>query len=411
MKNSRINQIIEKWELIDAAGVFQCRWEESIGRSMFKESILYIGFAQSLFAAFVLGTRQKIFIADKIFILCLLTIAFRFLVKILSYEGIAFLDPDFSASLIPMTFGPYLFLYTKYLISGEPRFARKDLLHFAPVVVIVSFHLTVFRETVSFNEVNFFVRDSYLWARILFGLTFFSSVLIYTLLTFQKLNNYRKELRTDMSYASGGQQLIWLNFVAILFSSLFAIYVGVGGVNALTFSERYELAPITNIGLTTLAYAISYFGLRQPSIFVRVYEKAVKVNGNDNEGQKDRFSAVESNGLIDRLEAHMRRDKPYLNAEVTLADLATELGITKYDLTYLLNDVMGKNFFTYINEFRINDVIEKLENPAYDHLTIMSIAYECGFKAKSTFNGIFKQHTGLTPTQFKRNIPKKVQMN
>jgi len=379
---------------------------------MFKESILYIGFAQSIFAAFVLGTRQKVYIADRILILCLLTIAFRFLVKILSFEQITLIDPDFSASLIPTSFGPYLFLYTKYLINGREEFQRRDFLHFAPVVAIVTLHLFFLRDAISFNEVSFFERDEFLWARILFGLIFFSSVLIYTLLTFQRLNVYRKELKSNISYDSGGQQLIWLNFIALLFSSLFVIYMVVGGVNALTFSERIELAPVTNFGLTTLAYAVSYFGLRQPSIFVSLY-KAIKTNGLEfeDESAKTKFTKSQAEELSLKLNRHMREDKPYLNPEVTLSNLAANIGITKYDLTHLLNDFIGQNFFSYVNEFRLNDVIKKLEDTSYDHLTIMSIAYECGFKAKSTFNGLFKQHTGLTPTEYKRKTVQKVQIN
>lgn len=380
---------------------------------MFKESILYIGVAQSIFAAFVLGTRQKVFIADRILIICLLTIAFKFFIKILAYEEQVFLDPDFSASLIPLSFGPYLFLYTKYLISGNSKFENKDFLHFVPVISVASLHLFAFGDSISFNEIAFFEKDNFLWARMLFGLTFFSSVLIYTVFTFQKLTHYRRDLRKDTAYQDGGQQLIWLNFVALLFSSLFIVYVVVGGVNALTFSERLELAPITNIGLTTLAYAFSYFGLRQPSIFGDIYNRRVRVNDINSEGQpsKNRFTSEEAAVLAERLENHMQIDKPYLNPEVTLLDLASKLAITKYDLTHLLNDYMGRNFFSIVNEFRLNEVIDKLENPQYDHLTIMSIAYECGFKAKSTFNGLFKQHTGLTPTAYKRTMPSKVQMN
>ena len=373
---------------------------------MLKESILYIGIAQSIFAAFVLGTRQRVFIADRILIICLLTIAVRFLLKILSYG-----DMGFSASLIPMSFGPYMFLYTKYLIGGDSQFDRRDYLHFSPVVLVLVLHLVVFKDSVSFNEVTFFEKDTFLWARMLFGLVFFTSVLVYTIFTFQKLTTYRKELKSGILYQEGGQQLIWLNFVALLFSSLFVVYVVVGGINALTFTERIELAPVTNIGLTTLAYAFSYFGLRQPSIFGDIYNRTLKGNGTVLDETKSRFTPEQANDLVVKLEHHMKTEKPYLNPEITLSELAKAISITKYDLTHLLNDIVGRNFFSYINEYRLNDVIQRLEDPQYNHLTIMSIAYECGFKAKSTFNGLFKQYTGLTPTAYKRQKPAKVQMN
>jgi AraC-like DNA-binding protein len=78
----------------------------------------------------------------------------------------------------------------------------------------------------------------------------------------------------------------------------------------------------------------------------------------------------------------------------------------KHKLTALLNDHIGKNFFTFVNEFRLDEVIVKLKSPDFDHRTIMSIAYDSGFNSKSTFNSLFKKHTGHTPSQFKKNLEK-----
>jgi AraC-like DNA-binding protein len=47
-------------------------------------------------------------------------------------------------------------------------------------------------------------------------------------------------------------------------------------------------------------------------------------------------------------------------------------------------------------------VKNKIEDPKYDHLTLLAIAFECGFNSKSSFNNIFKQYTGYTPSEYKK---------
>ena len=64
---------------------------------------------------------------------------------------------------------------------------------------------------------------------------------------------------------------------------------------------------------------------------------------------------------------------------------------------------MGKNFYYLINEYRVGEVKKRLKNPKYKNLTILAIAYDSGFNSKSAFNTIFKDMTGLTPSQYLKN--------
>ena len=66
-----------------------------------------------------------------------------------------------------------------------------------------------------------------------------------------------------------------------------------------------------------------------------------------------------------------------------------------------MNLELKKNFYTFVNELRIEEVKEKLRDPKNDNLKILSLAYDSGFNSKATFNRIFKQYVGLTPLEFK----------
>ena len=370
-----------------------------------KESIVYIGIAQSLFAALILGTRKKVTVSDMILIGCLLAITLRFLTKILISYSPDYPITDISAGIIPLTFGPFLFLYTKYLTKGDPPFDRRDWLHFIPFAIFLIVCFVFFGGQISFNEVNFFSNDRFLWIRVIFGLIFITSVLVYVIFTYVHLSDYRKSISLQISHPDSDKNLFWLNFVSFLFSALIVTYIVIGGINALTFTAKFDLDLISNIGLIILVYAVSYFGIKQPSILENVYVNNPEIIIQKENGKytKSKHSKTESEKLASSLKSYMENEEPYLQAELSLADLASKLDISKSELTNLLNNYMGVNFFSFVNQYRLKTVLQKLEDPKFDHLTILSIAFDCGFNSKSTFNGLFKQHTGVTPTVYKQN--------
>ncbi len=110
--------------------------------------------------------------------------------------------------------------------------------------------------------------------------------------------------------------------------------------------------------------------------------------------------------LESRLNAIMIEEKLFLDFKLGLSDLATKLEITTNQLSALLNDVIGKSFYDYINEFRIEEVKKRLIDPQEKKNTILAIAWECGFNSKSAFNRVFKNNTGLTPSQFQKKHTK-----
>lgn len=442
---------------------------------MFSQSILYIGLAQSLFAAFVLATKKRVAIYDRIMIVCLLTFALKFVMFLLHTEYGEFFDLEISMGLIPLTFGPYVYLYTVYLVDRKTKFDLRDLYHFIPFLVSTAVYYAFFKDKVNFTDITYFKNDKYLAVRVVYGLVFFTSIVSYIAVTFIKLRRFRKGLVEHFSYLSRQLKLIWLNFIPSLFGMLFLVYFITGGINAFSYRKVIDTITLSHVGLTIIAFAISYFGVRQPSLFKPVplkedessssseeKEEARETAGGDKieteheiltakmpspiltepelknghevvkieieEGQteteeeepevkeevkkeeteedkkesKPKFTEKRAQELIVKLNKLMEEEKPYLNAELTLYDLASLMNLSKNELTDLLNIHIGKNFFSYVNDFRLKAVIRRLENPDYDHYTIIAIAYDCGFNSKSTFNNLFKQFTGLTPSEYKK---------
>ena len=102
--------------------------------------------------------------------------------------------------------------------------------------------------------------------------------------------------------------------------------------------------------------------------------------------------------LSEKLEKIMIDKSLYKNPNLSLQDLAQELTISSHQLSQFLNNNLGKNFTSFINEFRINEACKIITSN--DKLTLESIGYDVGFNSKSTFFAAFKKHTGTTPLNY-----------
>lgn len=97
---------------------------------------------------------------------------------------------------------------------------------------------------------------------------------------------------------------------------------------------------------------------------------------------------------------HIEVEKAHRNPELTLRSLADQLSIHANQLSWLLNDGFGKNFNEFINQYRVQTFKELAVDPKNSNLTILAIAYDCGFNSKTVFNTYFKKETGKTPKEF-----------
>jgi AraC-like DNA-binding protein len=116
------------------------------------------------------------------------------------------------------------------------------------------------------------------------------------------------------------------------------------------------------------------------------------------------LTAQESQIALQRLRLVMERDKPYLESNLTLAGLAEQIGLPAHHLSQVINEQCGQNFADFINSHRIEEAKRRLHDQHFAHYSILAISEDSGFHSKSTFNTAFKKHTGLTPSEFRKQI-------
>ena len=100
---------------------------------------------------------------------------------------------------------------------------------------------------------------------------------------------------------------------------------------------------------------------------------------------------------------YFEKEKCYLNPELTLSELAAKLDTNTSVLSAVINSGFSKNFNDFVNEYRVNAFKRLAIAPQSKHLTLLAIAFDCGFNSKATFNRAFKKETGLSPKAFLDN--------
>jgi AraC-like DNA-binding protein len=102
----------------------------------------------------------------------------------------------------------------------------------------------------------------------------------------------------------------------------------------------------------------------------------------------------------------MENEKPFLEPELSIQQLADKVRIPRHYLSFLINEELHKNFFSFINEYRVEKAKNLLADPQYQDDTVLSVGLNSGFNSKSSFNAIFKQYTSFTPTEYRKKFLK-----
>ncbi len=113
-----------------------------------------------------------------------------------------------------------------------------------------------------------------------------------------------------------------------------------------------------------------------------------------------------SRKILNTILDFMEREKPYLEPTLTMPQLAKQLGISKEELSQVINKELFLNFNAFVNTYRINEAKRKLKDPRENQFIILKIAHDVGFNSKSSFNAVFKKITGLSPSEYRKKYQK-----
>jgi adenylate cyclase len=132
----------------------------------------------------------------------------------------------------------------------------------------------------------------------------------------------------------------------------------------------------------------------------QLYGISVEVEEKVEKKRPPLLEAEAAAALQDRLLHYMEEETPYLNPNLSLRALADQLQLHPNQLSWLLNEGIGKNFNEFINHYRVEAFKRLALDPANAHISLIGLAYESGFNSKTVFNTYFKKEVGVTPGAF-----------
>lgn len=232
----------------------------------------------------------------------------------------------------------------------------------------------------------------------------------YLFVSYWLLRKHRKEVKKHYSTLQG-VDLKWLR--VLLYCIALVIIVN----TLLEWVRNYlHIMPVDyaiNIGFIFIIAGISYVGLhgiKQTTIFTDLElddSRTIELNKGTNYPDAEKTGLLHENMVLDRdyekLILIMDREKPFLDVHLNLSMLAKQTGFRSRYLSQIINQKSGKNFFDFVNSYRIEEFKKRIKEPNNRNFTFLSIAYDCGFNSKATFNRVFKNQTGYTPSEFFRN--------
>jgi AraC-like DNA-binding protein len=157
---------------------------------------------------------------------------------------------------------------------------------------------------------------------------------------------------------------------------------------------RLQVFPAVELVLILLLFTLSFLSYTQGAFFDVV--KVIK----SKQPVQPVFAAYNDTVELNKLQGAFEQKALYKKPKLTLEELAGELDLPVRYVSYLINTYHAANFHYYINTWRVQEVIRKINDPAERHKTLLALALESGFSSKSSFNQVFKDHTGKSPSQY-----------
>lgn len=336
------------------------------------------------------------------FILCIFFLQFNDLLEKTEFLKTRMPINDF-LGIIDLIIAPVFYFSIAYFIQPNRKWRLKDNLHFAfgfimLLLLLLSLVIDVKQPTTEVDKNNAAVII------VVFNFIFCFQVLFYCILGYKEISTYQKNLFLYTSNTNN-VNLKWLKNVVvcvsiITFLWLIDIVFKIAKSNVLF--DRFA-SFIYLIGI----FSIAYFSLKQKEIFQPdANEKkeidSIMESSNLESSQKKLMTDDDLTQMKAALIEMMQINKSFLDPELSLFKLASQLDISSHHLSYIINKGFDENFYQFINRYRIDEAKKMILNPKMQHLTLMGIAFEVGFNSKTVFNTTFKKMTSQTPSQFKK---------
>ncbi|GAB5525173.1 MAG: hypothetical protein Roseis2KO_30450 [Roseivirga sp.] len=288
-----------------------------------------------------------------------------------------------------LSYGPLCLLYTRSLIYADKKIRWNDLWHFIPSAVMF---IGLLVDIQTFTAITYWLFFTVL---VVLQLSF------YLVLAYRKVSWYKRTLK-NVSSEFIAINLSWLQYLILSLGIVFAIVL----VEALVAdNELLDNVVVMGIYIYVLFFVNSIYwkGLRHPQIFNGLSAEAKTLTQEiATKYSHSNLNASQAEAYLNQLEAYMQEQKPYLTYNITIEELSEATGISARHLSQVINQQLNKNFYDFINSYRVAEA-KRLLTDKDKALRVNEVMYDSGFSSKSTFNAVFRKATGQTPSEYRKH--------
>ncbi|WP_161634394.1 helix-turn-helix domain-containing protein [Aquimarina pacifica] len=298
---------------------------------------------------------------------------------------------------------PAFYFFVLFLLNPKRSFKWYDILHVIPALYVFYttlpfYTLPFFEKTLLIEELWFGHRygvESFRIRDLIRGVLMSEPKLIYIIISIFLL---KKAGSTYKQYSSNTfiDFIDWLRRFTNFYLCFLLATIATGFIASMFGISASKTEAVTHLATTFFIHYIVFIAIKQPEKLFYVFDTS-KLRF-DKEKQTDQIDASITSLLL-----LMENEKPYLDPDLKVHNLATMLHTTPHSISKLINQEKEVNFYTFINEYRVNEFKKRANSNLYSHLTLLGIALSVGFNSKSSFNRIFKKQTGMTPSEYMKS--------
>jgi AraC-like DNA-binding protein len=365
--------------------------------------------------------RKENSLSDYLLGLLILVNTFKIAVWMLGYAGWYDTHDGYTSFMFYFPFnnvllnGPILYFYFLSLTNSNFRFQKRHLKHLIlPALWILFILLKLstdfiyyypFPDTVDFQygtKGPLAELDKSLAASVISYACFF----YYVLLTLRQFRFYKKYISDHFS-STTQIDFRWLQnlLYAIIAGGtvMFCFIIADNITDGLTYYQdwfSYLLLGIFLYYISINGYNTNPFKKAKLQYVLREKEEKKSIQAKEEENLQVCEESLELDKLKQKLETHMKTLQPHLEPELTLKQLAKQINTNTTSLSKVINEAFNQNFNDFINAYRVNEFVARVNSGEHKKQTLIAIANDCGFNSKSTFNRSFRKMLNKTPIEY-----------
>lgn len=364
--------------------------------------VLNIGIVLSFFLGILLFSKKDKVLTDNILSIWLVAIGIHLTGYFLYYKGYWEIYPHLIGITAPFPFlyGPFLYLYVLYSIKSKNHLQKTDYLHFAPALIsylyMIPFYFFYSVEA-KVQVDKGLINDFSVFSTIML-IGFILSGISYSVLSYRKLKQREKVVEENFSN-NDHINMRWLRYAILGIVSVF-ITVALVSIfrELLGFKFPFNADILFYSIIVGFVVYVGYSGIRQQDLFSNSTITEEELVPTESEYKKSSLKSDIAIQKHDELLELMKKEKPYLNPKLTIAEMAKSLSISTNHLSQIINQYEQVNFHDFVNKYRVEEFIQNVQsNKSY---SLLGHALDSGFNSKSTFNTVFKKFKSVTPSQY-----------